>query len=234
MKSLRSSFDRIGLAIAALLMSTAAFAQTPMGSNPPPVPPSDTAIIFQPSQPLIKSTAEAGKDYMNSWGFNASFSDYGFGAGLFLDHSFSQDFTVGLSAELGTAKGSREFDLVTQDKVNRIFVIPIMASAEYRLFRFGLSDNLRPYATVGAGPVVALTTPAVLDFFPSFGSAVAKIIPGGYVGIGAKFGTDPKSNFGASLRYFIIPYPGSVQSTTTQSLTNFSGLFLTVSYGLNF
>src|SRR5438105_3623053 len=90
---------------------------------------------------------------------------------------------------------------------------------QYRLFRYGLSDNLRPYVTAGAGPTVIMTTDAQQEFFGAFGTAKSKVVPGGFVGIGANFGTDPKGNFGASLRYFIIPYPGSVQSTSTESLT---------------
>ncbi len=231
----RPRIREAGIAIAAaFLLGSNALAQTPMGSAPPPTPVSDTAIIFEPSQPLIKSSEEVGRDYPYSWGFDASFSDYGFGGGLFLSRTLGQDFTASLSFDLGTAKGSHEFDLVQQDKINDIYVIPLMASVEYRLFRNGLSENLRPFAAVGVGPVVAMSSPSTTDFFPNFGQAQAKIIPGGFLGLGAKFGTDPKSNFGASIRYFIIPYPGSIQSTATQSLTNLSGLFITVSYGYNF
>jgi len=237
MRTKFSSIRIIGLAILGMTMlSPSLRAQVvAMPSTPPPTTPNtDSAIIFQPSEPLIKSANEAAREFPNSWGFNASFSDYGFGGGLFLEHTFSPDFTAGMLAEFGTAQGSREFDLVGTDKINRIFVIPIMAEVQYRLFRFGLSDNLRPYATIGAGPVVAMTTPFQTEFFAAFREASAKIIPGGFVGLGAKFGSDPKSSFGASLRYFIIPYPGELLSTTTQSLTNLSGLFLTVSYGFNF
>ncbi|MDP4200439.1 MAG: outer membrane beta-barrel protein [Bacteroidota bacterium] len=208
-------------------------AQTPMGSTPAS-PKADTAIIFQPSQPLIRSAMQQARDLPNNWGFNASFSDYGFGGGLFLGHTFGPNVSAELSAEISTASGTREFDLISLNKVNRIFVIPIMASMQYRLFRDGLSDNLRPYVTAGAGPVVAMTTPYAEDFFMAFADQTSKIVPGGFVGIGAKFGTDPKSTLGASLRYFIIPYPGGIESTTTESLPNLSGLFLSVSYGMNF
>jgi hypothetical protein len=222
--------------IVALVVSVNAHAQV-TGTTPskPSVGASDSAMTFQPSQPLIRSSADLARAYPSAWGFDASFSDYGFGGGMFLSHNFSGDFTGVLSADVGTAKGSREFDLLTTNsKINRIFVIPIIASVQYRLFHYGLSDNLRPYVTVGAGPTVVMTTPAQEEFFSSFHDAQSKIVPGGFVGLGANFGTDPKGTFGASLRYFIIPYPGAVQSTTSESLTNFNALFLTVSYGFNF
>jgi len=219
-----------------LTISISANAQSPItpAAPKPSAPSSDTAMIFQPSEPLIKNAEQLASEYPNMWGFDLSFSDYGFGGGLFLGHTFSPDITGLLTADIGTAQGSREFDLIEVNKINRVFVIPVMVSMQYRVFREGLSDNLRPYISVGAGPVIAMTTPYNDDFFSSFGKAQAKVIPGGFAGIGANFGNDTKSSFGASLRYFIIPYPGAIQSTSTESLTSLSGLFLSVSYGYNF
>ena len=229
---LRISSLGLGIVLAlAFVASTRA--QTPISPRTPS-PRTDTSMTFQPLHPLIQNAQELAKENPNTWGLDASFSDYGFGGGVFLGRTFSPDVTGLLSLDFGTAQGSREFILLDVNKINRIFVIPIMASLQYRVFRSGLSDNLRPYVEAGAGPVVAMTTPYAEDFFSAFGSAKSKIIPGGYVGFGANFGNDPKTNFGASLRYFIIPYPGAIQSTTTESLTNLSGLFLTVNYGFNF
>ena len=226
--------SRVGFCVAvALAFAATAQAQTPISPRTPSTA-TDTAMIFQPSHPLIQNAQELAKENPDTWGLDASFSDYGFGGGAFLGHTLSPDITGMLSLDFGTAAGAREFSLLEVNKINRIFVIPVMASLQYRLFRDGLSDNLRPYIAAGAGPVMAMTTPYALDFFSAFGSAKAKVVPGGYIGLGANFGMDPKTNFGASLRYFIIPYPGSIQSTTTESLTNLSGLFLTASYGFNF
>jgi outer membrane protein W len=230
----KSVVQFIGVIIFVAAIATSSRAQTPIGSAGNAPAQSDTAIVFQPTQPLMQSEAERARMYSNSWGFTGSFSDYGFGGGTYISHAFNPDVTAEISLDVGTAEGSREFDLIDLNKINRIFVLPLMASIQYRLFRDGLSDNLRPYITAGAGPVMAMTTPYAEDFFTAFGNAQAKIVPGGFVGIGANFGTDRKSNFGASLRYFIIPYPGAIQSTTSQSLTNLSALFLTVSYGFNF
>jgi outer membrane protein W len=191
-------------------------------------------MIFEPSEPLIKNAEQTANEYPNTWGFSLTFSDYGYGGGFFLGHTFSPDIRLLLTLDLSTAEGATELDLVEENKINSIYVIPIMVSMQYRLFRDALSDNLRPYVSGGAGVVIAATTPYADDFFSQFGDAVGKFIPGGFAGIGANFGSDPKSTFGASLRYFIIPYPGSIQSTSTISLTNLSGLYLTASYGFNF
>jgi hypothetical protein len=221
------------IVVGALLFAVMARAQTPI-SPPAPKPKQDTAMIFEPSRPLIQSAQEITYEHPNTWGFTVAFSDYGFGGGMFLGHSFNQDIAAVLTLDVGSAEGSREVDLLEVNKVNRIFVLPLMASIQYRVFRTGLSDNFRPYVALGAGPVLAMTTPYSEDFFTAFGNEASKVIPGGFIGFGANFGNDPKGNFGASLRYFIIPYPGSLESTTTESLTNLSGLFLTASYGFSF
>ena len=196
-------------------------------------PTADTTMVFEPAQPLIQTEQQQIQMYPNSWGFDASFSDYGFGGGLYMNHRFNTDLTGGLSVDVGTAKGSREFG-EDDTKINRIFVIPVMLNGQYRLFSQSLTENLRPYVTAGAGPVVVMTTPYAKEYFSAFGSASAKVVPGGFVGAGANFGVDKKTSFGASIRYFIIPYPGAIQSTATQSLTDLSGLFLTVNYGFKF
>jgi hypothetical protein len=218
---------------AALAFAAPACAQTPIGSGAPKTG-MDTAMIFQPSHPLITTSEDLAREYPNSWVLSVSFSDYGFAGGMFLGHEFGQDLRGLFSFDFGTAEGSQEVDFLEDNQVNRVFVIPIMLSLQYRVFRTGLSDNLRPYITAGAGPVVAMTTPISEDFFSAFANGYSKVVPGGFVGLGANFGTDSKSSFGASLRYFIIPYPGSLESTTTESLTNLSGLFITVIYGFNF
>ncbi len=224
----------LGFAICAMLaFCTPVSAQTPMGTGTSK-PSADTAMIFQPTKPLIATTQELEREYPNTWGFSVSFSDYGFAGGMYLGRQFAQDLMGLFSFDFGTAEGSQEVDFLEDNQVNRVFVLPVMLSLQYRVFRTELSDNLRPYVTGGAGPVVAMTTPYNEGFFSAFGNGYSKVVPGGFVGVGANFGTDPKSNFGASIRYFIIPYPGSLESTSTESLTNFSGLFISVVYGFNF
>ena len=198
-------------------------------------PHQDSAIIFEPSHPLIEAGEASDVSLPNTWGVSAFFSDYGFGGGAYYSRLISPNWTGVVSLNIGTAKGPKEFGLETEVKINRIFVTPLIASLQYRLLRDLLTDNFRPYVTAGAGPVLVMTTPAYQEFFSAFGSASSKIVPGGFVGVGANFGLDKKSTFGANLRYYIIPYPApGIESTAGVLLTNFNGLFLTVNYGFNF
>jgi len=195
----------------------------------------DSVIIFESPRPLLEKPEEVASSYLNTWGISAFFSDYGFGGGAYYAHSFSQDIRAVLSLDFGTAKGPNEFGLSTEIKINRIFVLPVIASIQYRLFREMISENFKPFITGGVGPVFVLTTPGQDEFFSSFGHSSVKMVPGGFVGVGANFGIDRKSTFGANLRYYIIPYPApGIESTQGVFLRDLSGLFLTVNYGFNF
>jgi hypothetical protein len=137
--------------------------------------------------------------------------------------------------DLGSAKGPKEFGFYTEVKVNRIYVAPLMAQLQYRILSDVLGAGFRPYLTAGAGPAFVITTDGQKEFFSALGSPTVHTTFGGVVGIGSYFGSDPKSLFGASLKYYIIPYktPG-IESTAGTFLSDFSSLSLSVSYGFNF
>jgi hypothetical protein len=230
---------RITIRMTALLamlsmLGQPARAQNRGGDRVQPTEQSDTAMIFTSPRPLLEKDEVAINFFQNTWGLSA-FSDYGFGGGLFLGHKFGNELTGLLSFDFGTAKGPKEFGLQTEIKINRIFVLPLILSAQYRLLANVLNENLRPYVTAGAGPVFILTTPGAREFFSAFGDAKIKAIGGGFLGFGANFGIDKHSTFGANLRYYIIPYPApGLESTQGVFLTDFNGLFLTINYGFNF
>ena len=220
--------------ITALLLSSAiSFAQTPMGT-PKTSNPKDSAIIFQSPRPLIEENTAANA-LNNSAGFSGLVNDYGFGLGLFYRRNLATDLSGLITFDFGTAKGPKEFGLLDEIKINRIYVMPLFASLQYRLLSSSLGEGLRPYVTAGAGPAFIATTDASQDFFAALLHPKFTTTFGGFFGFGANFGSDPKTTFGASIKYYIIPYrsPG-VESTQGLFLTNFSGAALTVSYGFNF
>ena len=204
-----------------------------VAATPDPETRQDSVIIFDSPRALIESE-EPLSARRNSVGFSASISDYGFGAGMYYKHLLARNLSLGITLDIGGAKGSKEFASESELKVNRIYVMPLIANLQYRVLADVLSEGLRPYLTVGAGPSFVLATDAQQDFFSSFGGAVVTSTIGGYFGFGANFGLDPKSNFGASLRYYIIPYDRGIESTRGRFLTDFNGVSLTVTYGFNF
>jgi hypothetical protein len=195
----------------------------------------DSAIVFESPRPLLETDEELEARLDKSWGFGAFFSDYGFGGGMYLSSRMGQDLTGVISTDFGSAKDDREFGFEDQRKVNRIMVVPVMASAQYRVLRESLGENFRPYVTAGAGPVFVVTTPGSEEFFSSLSSAKVTTVPGGFIGLGAHFGVDKTTTFGASARYFIVPYPApGIESLEGNYLENLNGLFLGVTYGFNF
>ena len=192
-------------------------------------------MIFQSPRPLIDDNSTSFA-LNNSVGFAGVINDYGFGVGLYYRRTLTTDLSVLATFDFGNGKGPKEFDIFYDEiKINRIYVMPLMASLQYRLLSGILGEGLRPYITAGAGPAFIATTDATLDFFTALLHPKVTTTFGGFVGFGANFGTDPKTTFGASLKYYFIPYhsPG-IESTQGVFLTDFSGAALTVSYGFNF
>ena len=219
---------------AAVLLSTSlSLAQVPVGS-PKTSSPKDSAIVFHSPRPLIEEN-DAVTSLNNSVGFSGLINDYGFGIGFFYRRNFGDDLSAHITFDLGGAKGPKEFGLDDQIKINRVYVMPLFASLQYRLFAGMLSEGLRPYITAGGGPAFIATNDASRDFFSALLHPTFVTTFGGFFGFGANFGSDPKTTFGASLKYYIIPYgtPG-IESTKDHFLTDFSGAALTISYGFNF
>jgi hypothetical protein len=218
-----------------LIAVNGSFAQSAAGTGTVKTSnPNDTAIIFSSPRPLLEDNSATSAPN-NSFGFAGVINDYGFGLGLYYRRILTSDFSVLATFDFGIGKGPKEFGLFDEVKINRIYVMPLMASLQYRLLGSVLGEGLRPYLTAGIGPAFIATTDATLDFFAALLHPKVTTTFGGFFGFGANFGTDPKTTFGASLKYYIIPYhsPG-IESTQGTFLTDFSGAALTVSYGFNF
>jgi outer membrane protein W len=197
--------------------------------------PQDSAIIFESPRPILETAEQLDARLNNGWGFGAFFTDYGFGGQLYASSRFGQDLTGLVSLDIGSAKSDKEFGFQDERKINRIMVMPLMASVQYRVLSESLGENFRPYLTAGAGPVFVMTTPGDEEFFASFGSAKLKTVPGGFGGVGANFGLDKTTTFGASVRYFFVPLPEpGIESLQGQHLKDLNGLFIGVNYGFNF
>lgn len=223
----------IAITFALVSCGEISFAQLPTGSVKTSNP-KDSAIIFESPRPLLEETP-SNNMINNSVGINGSINDYGFGLGLYYRRNLTGDLSALISFDFGSGKGPKEFGLDDQVKINRIYVMPLMASLQYRLFNGALGEGLRPYVTTGAGPAFVATTDASREFFSALFHPKFTTTFGGFFGIGANFGSDPKTTFGASLKYYIIPYrsPG-IESTQGHFLTDFSGAALTITYGFNF
>ena len=173
---------------------------------------------------------------------NIMIGEGGFGLGGFYRNNLSEDFTWFADLSFSEVKDDREFEyidywgrVIVVGKKNRIFQMPLYTGLQYRLFSESLTDNLRPYLTIGAGPNFVLTTPYDTEFFSAFGSAQFKVAVGGYAGIGANFGINEKNLLGLNVRYYYSHLFGvGVEGMENIYKENLSGIYLTITLGTMF
>jgi hypothetical protein len=176
----------------------------------------------------------------NAFGVDILFSEGGFGLGGFYRRQLSPSVTLFTDLSISEAKDEREFEVydywgipITIGKKNRVFLLPLITGAQYRLFRNSISDNLRPYLNAGVGPTMTIITPYELEFFESFGKATTKYALGAYIGLGANFGTDKRNLLGVNIRYYFIHYfDEGVESLYGRPKKDLGGFFLTINLGL--
>lgn len=197
----------------------------------------DTNIIFSSPYPLIMPADSQA--FRNAYGFDLLFSTFGFGAGAFYRHQYSDQIFGFVHLVISGAKDGIELDrydpsqgtTFVPGKQNRFFLFPLMAGIQYRVLKDAIVENFRPYLAFGVGPTAIMATPADDEFFHSFGRAKTVYSPSGFVGIGANFGSDKKSVAGVTLRYYIIPYNGTLQSIAGQTIHDFNSVFLGLTIG---
>ena len=176
----------------------------------------------------------------NSWGIDIMFSEGGLGLGTFLRKSFSTTFTGFVDFSFSESKDEREVEYIdifgntfTLGKKNRVFLLPLYAGVQYRLFERELTDNFRPYLNAGIGPTLVMTTPYELEFFNAFGKAQVKFAAGGYAGLGANIGLSKTNLVGINIRYYYIKIiDGGVENLNNNKKDSFGSVYLTINLGL--
>ena len=200
----------------------------------------DSTIIFKSPRPLL---SEQQQSKLNSkiWGVDVLFSTNGFGAGFFYQRNFS-DLTSGfINLGISGARNSDEFEYydiqaekyLVKDKINRLYIFPLTVGVQYRLFADKIAETFRPHVNMGIGTTFILSTPYDREFFSAFGHANGYTRFGGFIGIGADLGASAKNSMGVNVRYYFIPFGGDgLESIIGLPITDFGGLFLTISVGL--
>lgn len=200
------------------------------------------AALSLNAQDIGKLAAERPEDQFpsNSWGVDLMFGEGGFGIGTFLRKDFASDLTGFIDVSFSESKDEREFQYVdffgntfTVGKVNRVFILPMNVGLQYRLFRENLTSTLRPYVNFGVGPTLVITTPYEKEFFSAFGDAQSRIAAGGYVGLGANFGSSKSNLVGINFRYYYIHLFGDgVENLEEKFRQNLAHFYLTINIGI--
>ncbi|KXB98191.1 MAG: hypothetical protein AA908_01965 [Chlorobi bacterium NICIL-2] len=232
----------------AFLLATAiASAQEPMpGSSPAPIPaetvPPDTVFIFRSPRPLLVDDPRLTRAVLGG-GLEILFSQSGFGLGGYIEYRSTDVLSYVLDLGFSGARNSSEIEMLydpitgrylVPDKVNRLFIIPLMVGVSHRLFPESLGETMRPFVSAGIGPTLIVSTPYEYEFFQSFGYARGYVRAGGYVGVGTFIGAPSRGSLALHVRYYYIPFGGDgLESIRGRPITVFGGLFLALSVGFD-
>jgi hypothetical protein len=187
-------------------------------------------------QPLQRQLIQY--DPTHSWGVDLLISTGGFGLGSFYRKEYSDDLSGFIDFSISEAKDDDERDFIdiygnrfTPGKVNRFLVMPLFIGVQKRLFKDDIVDNFRPYVSAAAGPSMIYVFPNDQEYFSALGKGQPKYTVGGYLGIGAFFGSERTSLLGINLRYYFMPYFSGLESLQGVNKTQFGGFFITVNLG---
>ena len=243
---------RLSAFLAALLL----LAMIPALSQAQEYPRRDSSMVFTPSNPnLIQKTSY--EPFHNAWGVDIMLSNFGFGAGGFYRHEFSDLLSGFVQLAVSDVKDDGEVEYInpytgqsyTPYKINRLLLIPVTFGVQYRLFRDDIVDNFRPYISAGLGPSMIFVSPYSnpevitlpeggtftyynqIDFFTSLKKGQLRYTLGGYIGAGAYFGIEKGSLTGVSVRYYFVPYQPGVESLQGTRIKRFGGFFITLNFG---
>jgi len=252
--------SRASVAVFGLLLlgTLTAAAQDPRKTWDPARPPDTMWVGREPEDPT-------GPDrYPNVWGLDILISNDGFGLGTVYRRTFTRDISAFVSFSVSESKDDREFEYIdpyynisfTPGKLNRFLVLPLLVGIQYRLFREDIVDTFRPYLNGGAGPTMIYQMPYVefipqegglletkeVEFFNSLGRGHPTYTVGGFIGMGANFGTDRSNIFGVNFRYYFTYLFGeglpSLYNTATRQVsstkTSFGGFVISLNIGMAF
>jgi hypothetical protein len=228
-----------------LIFFSEIFSQEKGGANPDFNP--DSVIVFKSPRPLIQKITETNT-LSSGWGGDFLLSDSGFGIGFFFHTFITEELLAYASLYISGARNSDEFEdrdnsgyWTVRNKINRLYKFPLMFGLQQFLFKGSISESLQPYITAGVGPTFILSTPytynripngEVMNWFESFNYSEWNTKMGGFVGIGAYFGSLSKSVLGFNIKYYYVPFgDNGLESIIGLPITNFGGIFLSLSIG---
>jgi hypothetical protein len=215
----------------------------PRDSNSKSTP--DSNIVFE-SPNKNYTTPQQTASLTDAGGIDILFSNSGFGLGGFYRHQYTDELFGTLSigfSEVSDPNEVQEVDIYGQTfvpgKINRFLLIPLNVGVQYRLFADDILDNFRPYVNAAIGPSLVFATPYSREFFNSIGYGQAHYTVGGFVGLGAYFGSDRGMLTGINIRYYFDYFQQGIDSMqnddgSIEKMKDFGGFFITLNFGSPF
>ncbi len=253
---------KAGLLVVCVVLASSAVAQTLSAPDN-----STRSIVFgsalkPDTTALIPEGEFEEPTYRNAWGLDVLVSNDGFGLGMFYKREFTEDLSGFATFSISESKDEREVEQYnyfsgqsfTPGKLQRFLVMPLMFGVQQRLFREEIADNFRPFINIGAGPAVILSAPFTefrtvgevvqsqqVEFFKSLGKARTHYTAGGFIGVGANFGSERANVFGVNFRYYFtyifgdgLPslYKERTAGEVLATKKEFGGFFITLNVGM--
>ncbi|MGA7161005.1 MAG: hypothetical protein WBZ48_08380 [Bacteroidota bacterium] len=205
------------------------------------IPPDSNIVFESPNKEEI--TPQQTAYLADAGGIDILLSNSGFGLGGFYRHQYTEDLFGTMSIGFSEVSDPNEVQYVEYDgetvvpgKINRFLLIPLHVGVQYRLFADEILDNFRPYVNAAVGPTMVFTTPYSREFFNSIGHGQAHYTAGGFVGLGAFFGSDRGTLSGINIRYYFEYIRRGIDSMqnddgSIEKMTDFGGFFITLNLG---
>lgn len=204
------------LSVLTVLLLCAAPAQAQDDDLAPP-PPDTTAARYGQSVALLLVLTEDG-----------------LGLGAAARTVVTDDVSFTFEMRVGAARDAREQqffvgifgDTETPFKRNYVALVPLQMGLERRLFRATVEDNFRPFATLAAGPTLAIQWPyfddrndngvrdpgeEALGTTGGLGRAESRLGLGATLGVGAYFRRSRRSVSGLRLGFAVHYFPSAVE-----------------------
>ncbi|MFA5403377.1 MAG: hypothetical protein WC358_00410 [Ignavibacteria bacterium] len=180
------------------------------------------------------------KETRNHLGLSVLYSDKGYGISGGYYKSISKSSDLFLNFSITGISDSREFEYFDyygnsyiQDKVNRVFMIPLNIGIQHYIFKDEIENDFKPLINIGVTPALVLINPYDRSYFNAFGYSKAAFAFGGFAGIGTEFQQSKNLAFSLNLRYFYIPVlSGDVMSIKDSKMNDLGGINLV--FGVNF
>ncbi len=216
----------------------------------------DSTIIFKSPRPLLDPTKSV-EVYNNSFGGDFAFSNSGFGLGFFWTNKINNSLDFEINLMISGARASDELErfdweigrYVVPMKINRLYMFPVSFAVKKFVFQDSFEGNLAPYVKAGAtiNPIVSLPyrenreiTGDFVPFFSSFDKSISYIRVGGFAELGFNFSPLPQQSTSIFIRYYYVPFGetnyglNGLESLATLPVSNFGGLFISISIGFKY
>lgn len=187
------------------------------------------------SKPEIKS-----KDFRNQFSLGVIYSDKGYGITGGYHKPISKNSDLFFNFSITGISDTREFEYYDyygnsyiQDKVNRVFMVPVNIGLQHYLFKDDIENDFKPMINLGITPALVVTNPYDKSYFKAFGYSKAAFAMGGFAGVGMEFQQSKNLALSLNFRYYYIPVvSGEVMSIKDNLMKDMGGMQLL--FGINF